>query len=423
MQIKHYTSPYSNKMYDRYLSGTGQKHLLDIKDNFTPSEPPEKPYLYSFELMNDFGRERNFIKDTRKRYNVNLALQSVSRGTLGAAIGYLLVGKALGPVGGAAAGAAVGLFMAWDKASSEDKGKVEINIDGQKFTEKYYMDPYDYKKGPELEKKLTGDYDAIYAVEIDAGKLLKGKEPDREKLQSLKPYANKLLELGKNRRLLVDMKDKSKHEKEALHVIDSNLAKDLIAAGQTVYVINGSNVTETPHSYKAVASNSAHTVLVQEAHDFMEKQIDYTLTQIKSPEDLAKIKDGKGVPEGLQGVYKKENTYKETVYADSRQGSGKIYENGNRTSYDSITNSRLKDYDMAGDSEEVKITHHMDISRIAGLFSGLGTYMVATALGAGPQGGGLALIGGAVGGYLAGKRLMRSRKFLNKFQMPDGVSL
>ena len=48
---------------------------------------------------------------------------------------------------------------------------------------------------------------------------------DREKLEALKSYSDKLIDLGKKRRLVADFGEKSKNEKEALHIIDSNMAK------------------------------------------------------------------------------------------------------------------------------------------------------------------------------------------------------
>ena len=116
MQIKqHYTSPYSNKRYTgRFDTG---KYLLDIKDSFTQSEPPDEyeQIVLNFDnKMKDY--ERGFIKSNKTKYNLELGTQVVTRGALGGAIGYILLGGGvLGPALGTAAGVTAGVLFGWDK--------------------------------------------------------------------------------------------------------------------------------------------------------------------------------------------------------------------------------------------------------------------------------------------------------------------
>ena len=196
-------------------------------------------------------------KENKSRYNSKLGGEILHKGVIGAAAGYILLGQVLGPVAAPIAGAAAGAYMAWDKIAANDKGTVEIDIDGQKFKETYYLDPQSYEKPPELQKLIKERFDAIDPVNIDTDKI---EGIDRGKLGELKPYADTLISLSKERRLVASLGEKSRQGKEALHIIDSNMAKNLIASGKSVFIVNGEKITETPHKYTATAKNKEKTV-------------------------------------------------------------------------------------------------------------------------------------------------------------------
>ncbi len=399
-----------------HIGNSTSGHLLDIKDTFSPShtlEDDEKFLRYTG--IKDL--ERNYLESNKTRYNRMLTGEMLHKGVMGAAVGFILLEQVLGPIGAPLAGAAAGAFMAWDKIAANNKGKVEIDIDGQKFKETYYLDPKSYEQSPELKKLLKEKFDAIDPVKIDADKI---KDIDREKLRELKPFADTLVKLEKEKRLVASFGKKSRQGKEALHLIDANIAKNLIASGQTVFIVMGEKITETPHTYTATAKNKEKTVFVQEAHDMLEKQIDYSLTEIKSPEDLTGIKDGKGVPEGMSGVYKDSNSFSQTVYKKYQYGYDERGKEEKKHDYSLAEKSRISgEPDIKTTDIGSKTVYYMNAPFLTAMGTSIVANIAATALGAAPQVGGVALIAGGFAGYHIGKRIIRSDKFSRIFKVGE----
>jgi len=402
----------AKKTDGKYLWGnkTEGNYLLSMGDTFTKSSTPDD----SLFIPGGKDIDRWRTSESQRQYKLKLREKQFKYAKIGGFIGGLVCGKTLpGLVGGVVAGAAMGAYMAWDKVHDEDRGKITVNIDGEKFIQPYYMDPYTYEKSPELQKALEEKQEKISPPKSNiTGNI------DETGLEQLKPFAGKLVDLGKTRRLLADFGEKSLQGKEVLQLIDSNKAKELIAAGLPVFVVNGTDVSETPRKYSANADNKARTVALNEVHDLLEKQIDYTLSEIKSPEELADVKDGKGVPEGLQGVYKDGSSYKEIVYNKAQQGFLEIRQSSKEkkvsNTYSMSENSKVDDPGIktAGDVRP-GVGHYKNL----GFYLGLGTFMTVGLAGtfcsAVPPALVPALeIGGAVIAYNIGKQLMKNQKVM-----------
>ena len=404
----------SPKTGAKYLWGnkSDEKYLLSINDSFIKSSEPDD----SLFIPNGKKLEKWHLTESQRGYKAKLRNEQLKYAKWGSVIGGLVCSKsALGLIGGVVGGAAIGAYMAWDKISDEEKGTVTVEMDGENFSQPYYVDPYSYEKSPELEKALSEKQEKIGLPDKSSS-----VEPDvdKGKLEQLKAHSGKLVELGKERRLVADLGQKSLQGKAALNLIDPNKAKELIASGKPVFIVNGEKVIETPKTYKAKASNKGRNVALNEFHDLLEKEIDYSLQEIKSPEDLSDIKDGKGIPEGLLGVYKDERSYKEIVYNKAQQGffraDNSFKEKKLTENYSSHENSRIEK-----PSIETKRNVRPGVGNYKnlGFMMGLGAFMtiglVGTFSGLVPPAVVPALeAGGAVIGYNVGKKLMKNPKIL-----------
>jgi len=301
------------------------KDILDVKDSIslgTESVNDETSFLKS---MRDVARQeaQDAVQQNKNTYTRHLVSDCVYKGALGGAIGFVLLEKCLGPVGSVAAGAAAGAFLAWDKLHNQEKGKVTINIDGKISEKPYYINPAYYEKSPEEEEMIEKSHGKI-SYNIPPLKL-NAEEMESESSPRLKPYAENLKSLGKDRRLLASFGKKSSDGRAALHLIDSNMAKNLIASGKPVFVLSVTDLKDIPHSYSTEAINKNGTVYDAKAFDFLERKIDYSLSEIKNPEELGNIKEGKGLPEGFYGVYKDGNSCSEVVYDKNQSGGAKFW--------------------------------------------------------------------------------------------------
>ena len=156
----------------------------------------------------------------------------------------------------------------------------------------------------------------------------------------------------------------------------------------------------------------------------LEKQIDYTLSEVKIPEDLEKISDGKGVPEGMLGIYKDANSYKETVYRKSQSGYGEVNgpggkgvtkDNYSMTEKSAIKNPSIKT--TSSNDVKTRTAHYWNMPAYATMGASIGTYIAANALGGGPAvATPLMLISGFVT-YNAAKRLMRNNNVKKRFEV------
>ena len=401
--------------YYRKTNVSSGNYLLSIKDSFS-KQPAMKEddmltKLQSMSLERGYSGYDYGLPSNKTSYKRDVIVDSLSNGFIGGAIGYILLGQALGPIAGPIAGAAAGIYMAWDKNHSSKQGNVKIELGDKKFKEKYYLDPYSYDQSPELVKALDQSFDKIFPVNIDPDTI---KNVDRETLAALKPYADKLVQLGKEKRLVASFKEKSSNQKDALHLIDSNLAKDLIASKKPVFIVNGTDVSEKTITFKATAENPKKSVFLQEAHDLLERKIDYNLTEIKSPKDLEKVKDGKGLPEGFLGVYKDENSYKETVYKISQQDYSKIGKDSRSHKFSEEEMSRVDTPSIRKSDVGSVTAHYFNLTPMGGMLGALGSYGAAIALGANPQAAGAIMIAGGFVTYQLGKRIMRNPK-VSKF--------
>ena len=315
----------STQIRNKTSAENSGKDALDIKDNFSYSSEPEKDEnFYLKSIAEGFKRKEN-VEDNKRIYNRNLIYDSIDNGVVGGGIGFILLNKILGPVGSVAAGVSAGVFLAWDKLHSQDKGQVTIEIDGNTFVKPYYMNPKAYEKAPGEEEMIARTIGDISYNIPPLNLKPEDIQADMEKTSQLKPYAETLKGLGKDRRLLASFGKKSSDGKEVLHLIDSNMAKNLIASGKSVFVLDVTDLKDIPHNYSTHATNKNRTVYEAKSFDFLEKKLDYSLSEIKKPENLGNMKEGKGLPEGFYGVYKDGNSCSEVVYDQNQSGDARLW--------------------------------------------------------------------------------------------------
>lgn len=338
----------SNKVIKKSSSENSGRDILDIKDSLslnTENVKDESSYLKS--MKEECKREeRAAIEDNKKTYTRKLVSDALYKGVVGGAIGYVLMERCLGPVGSVAVGAAAGAFLAWDKIHAQDKGKVTIEIDGNTSVKPYYMNPKVYEKASgeeEMIEKSNGNISYnIPPLNLKSEDI----QVDMEITSQLKPYAETLKDLGKDRRLVASFGKKSSDGKKVLHLIDSNMAKNLIASGKSVFVLDVTDSKEIPHNYSTCATNKNGTVYDAKSFDFLEKKIDYSLSEIKTPEDIGNIKKGKGLPEGFYGVNKDENSCSEVVYDKNQSGDARLWKSDGtsheRFNYNEAEHSKLE---------------------------------------------------------------------------------
>jgi hypothetical protein len=295
------------------------------------------------------------------------------------------------PVSFICAGIVAGATVGWLRHKFNHTGKVTVDLDGKKSTAPYYEHPEHYKKSPQMlrsimtAKGVLGE--KILPHTFKEGDIPSGLDP--KKLDELRSYAKDLVKLEKDRRLVASFGKKSRYGKDALQLVDANMARDLIAGGKTVYVVNGKETTQVPHHYRAdllKGQNSEHIEAMTETFDYQETKFDYSLTPLKTPGDLSKVEKGTGIPEGIMGVYDGEQSYSEVVFRDKQFGYGKS-DHGPRTSsevfkYNHARESRVDDPSIKpSGSAEVKFVQRPNFPFLLGMTGAVAGGFTAMSLG------------------------------------------
>ena len=199
---------------------------------------------------------------------------------------------------------------------------------------------------------------------------------------------------------MADFGNKSSYGHDVLDIVDATAARKLIAAGKPVYVVNGEDAVDVRHRYQTSAKSPDKKVKRAEKDDFVERKFEYGLTRIDSPDDLAAVQDGKGVPEGMVGVYKNSGKLSQMVYTKTQAGESRL-------DGEQVTNSHEADEAIHdGDVQRADDLQHKDlrvrekwgfgpigglIGATVGMMVGMAVLPHTLAL--------LALGAGAVGGY------------------------
>jgi hypothetical protein len=351
-------------------------------------------------------------------YHKELAMRSLQRGLVGGVLGGALIGGAYqlphGELIGPLFGAGVGLYTTWESMHRQNTGKVTVRLDGETYKKSFRGDPTKVALTPkEVQFQLLAQGQASPSrVRAYNGKVA---EPQVSLLAPWKEQAGALRELGEQRRLVASFGQKTEDGQSALHLVDALAAAKLAAAGANVYRVNAQAPKDVEHSLTMVGFNVAHSESNSEEYRYLERTVDYTLTPLHSPADVAQAGAAShGVPEGMFGLLENATSYGEVINYGNHLDSAETYspEFGRSPTRESSRSSyaeqrRLGDHDLNFESG-ISTVHHVNLPALlalTGTAAGLMTAMAFT----GPGVPGPALMAatvGFLGGRAAGRALI-----------------
>lgn len=273
----------------------------------------DEPFVY---LPNrglvDFGVSSRQLKSDKRMFWGTTLPKCAIFGAGGA-----LLNSTLGPLG-MAVGAAIGAGIAFEGDWRKFHGRAEIKVDGEvKDRRGFYLRAADFQLKPEeLHLRLTAQGilgDRIQPQNAPA------VQPDPALLSGWKQSQPALKDLAEQRRLVADLGGQSDYGKPALHPVQALQAAELLASGHSVFLISG-KTEDRQRSLEIDSKNHERTMIHHEKHQFVERKFDYQLRPLHTPQDLADVPAGQGLPEGMMGVYANESSFTTVVsQRDARQ--------------------------------------------------------------------------------------------------------
>jgi hypothetical protein len=275
-----------------------------------PGERPEvvegKPEGYGLPVNFRSGA----VKEARTRARISTAVLAPLMATPGALLGTMAFPNA--PLVGAAVGAGIGVAMALDSAS-EFTGSVKISDGGEQSRRTWYGEPENFERTPAELRTIfhsTGVLgDRVDMVPFD----LKGVA-DVQLLNRLDEQRESLKSLAGQRRLLGDLRGKTRYGKPALQLLEANQAKELLGRGRSVHLIDVLDLQKVEHRLDTEANSGIHHKKSLKSYRYTQDRIEYRLREISRPEDLSTVEDGRGLPDSMLGVPSGEQTFSQTVY-------------------------------------------------------------------------------------------------------------
>lgn len=388
MQVTSYRSFDSSPRIRRLLSGQ-----------------PETPQTIQEDRRED-------AEVARSQYRRELGRRSLERGVFGGALGAALLGGAYnmpyGFVLGATFGAGVGLYTAWESLHRENTGKVSVTHDGKTYNKPFVGHPSKVELSPSEAQAIFKSRGA------DSSQVqpFQGKIELAGDTAAWRPHAATLSQLAEQRRLVAQLGQDSGDGQKAVHLVDALTAADLAQQGMAVYVVNAQPAQDTEHSLTMLGFNVARTQSDSQEFRYKERGLDYQLTPLKTPGDLANVGQAAGVPEGMFGLLENANHYAEIVHAGQNLASAETYSpefgtaptrSSDRSSRDE--RSRVQNSHLNFESG-LTTRYHLNypgLLGLAGTAAGLVTAMAVT----GPGVPGPALMAATVG-FLAGRAAGRA---------------
>ncbi|HEY3997601.1 MAG TPA: hypothetical protein VGO93_01970 [Candidatus Xenobia bacterium] len=362
-------------------------------------------------------------KSDKNWYRFGLGAKIVGSAGLTAALATVFLGTTAATAGIAALplaliGGAVGAGFGFLSFRRHGKGSIEIDNDGDVRKTRFHIHPDNQASTPaELRSILLANGSIGDSIDLaPTGKMPKAKAALEPQVDAQR---KKLMDLDHDRRLMADFGGKSRYGHEALQVVDAATARQLMAAGKPIYVVDAEQPTETRHHYNVTAHTPDKKVTRVVADEYSERKMGYGLTRIDKPEQLGEVSQGAGLPEGMVGVYKNGTQVSQIVYGSNQEQMRRI--DGDNRSQSSAASEMIKD-------GSVERAQQLD---------GQKAFKVHQRTGFGPIGGlmgalvGAAIIGvvfppallagmavGAVGGFFGTERLVEHsmEKSQQKFQ-------
>ena len=270
------------------------------------------------------------VKDARGRERLAKIALAPAMMLPGAMLGSL--GVPGSPLVGAAVGAGIGLAFALD-TGNEFRGKVKVDHDGEKGEKPWYRVGGYEKNGQELHtilhaKGVLGD-----RVVPVAEKALEGT-PSAEAYRAVAPFKGELKTLADERRLLADLGGETRYGKPALQLVNAGTAREFLARGKSVHVVDVEDIREKAHHLNTEAFTGDGSTVSAESFQYTEREIRYSLQEIRNPEQLKELKEGTGLPDSTPGLARDESCFTQTVYNRHERGNrtvSKGHDNQNQT--------------------------------------------------------------------------------------------
>lgn len=371
--------------------------------------------------VNDFfvSSSQERFEHARSSYHRELVTQGLTRGVIGGVAGYAFSGGALwAPV----AGAAIGLYTAWESQNRENKGNVTVHLDGQQYSKPFYGDPGNYQLSPKESEfmSLARGTASPSAVTPLQNPQIPAASP--EQLAPWKTGAGALRELAGQRRLVATLGGQTQDGQKSAHIVDSISAARIAATGGQVYIVDAKPAQTVDHQLALVALNGSQSKANSEDYRYQEKTVDYSLTALTNPAQLANPGKAEGVPEGMFGLLRDKTSYSEiTSFGDTRHisetQSPEFGTGGIRHSDHIDSSSRRRTAEGVQTESMIRTTHHLNFPALLGLAGSCAGMITAMSL-VGPGVPGPVVLGGAVG-FLAGRATGR---FINNHTPALGES-
>jgi hypothetical protein len=340
------------------------------------------------DLQGDLSR-RN-----RKNVQQDFVFQSLSLGALGGAAGYVL--GDLSPIG-AAFGVGFGAYLAFNRTLRPNSGEVEIELDGQVRKTRYYSNPDSYlKTAQEVRAEML--VNGTLGEQIPAPKIQAGDIPELPASAEVMQMRTELKELAAQRKLVADLGQLSRYGHPVLQQIDARVAAKFLTAKKAVFAVAGES-KDIKHSLRVSAANNRSTVRKSQLETYIERQYDYRLTELQAGAANQKLPLGSGLPEGLFGVYRDQESCAITVASDEQHGLGAVSDTRTLDRFSSRRLSRDSSVDLGQEGQAKVVTtssvNVRDLVTMGGVLIGLvGGMQWAPGV---PS---AALIGGALGGVV-----------------------
>lgn len=302
---------------------------------------------------------------------------------------------------GAAIGAGLGAYIAWNNTLRAETGKVEVKLDEQVHSTRFYRHPNSYAKVP-------GQARAEMMIDGRLGEKIHLASPSFEEMAGSvsgdlpREVKTELKDLAKQRKLVADLGERSRYGFEVLSPVDARSAAKLLANEKEVFAVSG-KASDTKHTLQVTSANQRSTARAAQNGAYVERHFDYQLSPVESSTDFRQLPKGEGLPDGFHGVYKNHSTTSLVVGSDEQFGYG-LAEPDRRSEF-FASHRVLKDQSLdfgAPDQAKVKTTRAMNVRDLVTMGGVLAGMVAATGLAPGvPE---VALMGAVVGG-VAGREL------------------
>ncbi|MHB2021053.1 MAG: hypothetical protein ACYCW6_29295 [Candidatus Xenobia bacterium] len=222
----------------------------------------------------------------------------------------------------AVAGGAVTALIRHQSYTMRYSGPAEVTIDGETRRDSWKSNLSNFAQSPEeMRQRLLAEGklgDDIPSANANVTGAPLSDAPANQVLQKLEGA----------RRLVADLGTRSRYGHDVLNSVSALQASQMLAAGKSVFVVDGDSAVTTPHVYRTAArSLDKH---LGEAHSlaFTERSFHYGLTPLHAAADLAGVKNAAGLPSGIDGVYAHGDEVSQIVLRQSQDGKGTVFDNG-----------------------------------------------------------------------------------------------